>query len=219
MAWWIASHQRPVIASVIWPRICLALKIRVLWFCEPFHQWIVEDRFSAGRPSLEQVGVQFVEDVTPYEIMKIRILNGGHALLAYASALLNLEYVHEAMQAPAVRGYLDKVVRSDILPLIPPAQDMDVEAYYEEVVQRFSNPKIGDTVERLCRDGSNRQPKFTLPSLQEALLSLGGRIEGLALGSALWCRYCYGWNEQGEQVKILDPAADQLIEAAQGGTA
>jgi len=178
-------------------------------FCESFTQWVLEDDFPAGRPPLERVGVQFVPDVTPYEYMKIRILNGGHAVIAYPAGLLGIHFVHEAMEHPLIRRFLDKVEREEIIPGVPPVPDTDLDAYFETIRARFANPKIGDTVRRLCLDGSNRQPKFIVPSIADAL-ARKGRVTGLALESALWCRYCAGTTDAGEEIAPNDPAWDRL---------
>ncbi|RYE75955.1 MAG: mannitol dehydrogenase family protein, partial [Myxococcales bacterium] len=92
-------------------------------FCEEFKQWVLEDNFPAGRPALEKVGVQFVPDVAPFEHMKIRILNGGHATIAYPAGLLDIHFVHEAMEHPLVRTFLEKVEREEIIPVVPPVPD------------------------------------------------------------------------------------------------
>ncbi|ETX29790.1 mannitol dehydrogenase family protein [Roseivivax isoporae] len=183
-------------------------------FCESFTQWVLEDDFPAGRPPLEEVGVQFVPDVTPYELMKIRILNGGHAVIAYPAGLLDVHFVHEAMEHPLVNAFLAKVEREEILPGVPPVPETDVAAYLALIERRFANPKIGDTVRRLCLDGSNRQPKFILPSVADAL-GRGGPVEGLALASALWCRYCAGTTDSGAVIAPNDPNWDRLTDAAQ----
>ncbi len=182
-------------------------------FCETFRQWVLEDNFPAGRPALEKVGVQFVPDVTPYEHMKIRILNGGHALIAYPAGLLDIEFVHEAMQHPLVLGFLRKVEREEIIPVLPPVPDTNLDAYYALIEERFANPRIGDTVRRLCLDGSNRQPKFIVPGIADRL-ARGEGIEGLALASALWCRYCYGVSEAGRDIAPNDPWWSRLQQAA-----
>lgn len=177
--------------------------------CEPFRQWVVEDNFPAGRPALEKVGVTFTPHVHAYEMMKIRILNGGHATIAYPGGLMEIEYVHEAMANPLIRGFLDRVEREEIIPYVPPVPDTDIAAYYDLVRTRFSNPEVADTERRLCLDGSNRQPKFIIPALRDALAA-GGRIEGLALVSALWCRYCAGVTDAGTPIAPNDPNWDRL---------
>ncbi|MGE0502106.1 MAG: mannitol dehydrogenase family protein [Rhizobiaceae bacterium] len=182
-------------------------------FCETFRQWVLEDRFPAGRPALESVGVQFVPDVTPYELMKIRILNGGHAVIAYPAGLMDIHFVHEAMQDPLVLGFLRKVEEEEIIPSVPPVPDTDLHAYYRIVERRFANPRIGDTVRRLCLDGSNRQPKFIVPAIADRLGS-GQGVSGLALESALWCRYCFGTTDSGATIEPNDPSWSRLREQA-----
>lgn len=182
-------------------------------FCEDFRQWVLEDHFPAGRPALEAVGVQFVADVTPYENMKIRILNGGHATIAYPAGLLGIELAHEAMGHRLIAGFLDRVEAEEIIPVVAPVPDTDLTQYYRRVRQRFANPKIADTVRRLCLDGSNRQPKFIIPSIADNL-ARGGPVDGLALVSALWCRYCFGTTQAGETIEANDPNWQRLAEAA-----
>ena len=178
-------------------------------FCEPFRQWVLEDSFTDGRPPLEKVGVQFVKDVSPYELMKIRILNGGHAAIAYPAGLMDIHFVHEAMAEPLVRGFLEKVEREEIIPMVPPVPDTSLEDYYRLIDRRFSNPKIGDTVRRLCLDGSNRQPKFIIPTIADRLKA-GKDAAGLALESALWCRYCFGTTDSGAVIEPNDPNWDRM---------
>ena len=177
--------------------------------CEPFRQWVLEDTFTAGRPPLEKVGVTFTNDVHAYEAMKIRILNGGHATIAYPGGLMDIEYVHEAMANPLISGFLDKVEREEIIPYVAPVPNTDLNGYYDLIRDRFSNPEVADTERRLCLDGSNRQPKFIIPSLRDALAA-GGKIDGLALVSALWCRYCAGTTDSGTDIEPNDPDWDNL---------
>jgi mannitol 2-dehydrogenase len=181
--------------------------------CEPFRQWVVEDHFPQGRPALEKVGVTFTPHVHAFEKMKIRILNGGHATIAYPGGLMGIEFVHQAMAHPLILGFLNKVEREEIIPYVPPPPDTDLNAYYDLIVQRFANPEVADTERRLCLDGSNRQPKFIIPSLRDALAA-GGPIDGLALVSALWCRYCAGTEEDGTPIPPNDPNWDRLVPLA-----
>jgi mannitol 2-dehydrogenase len=178
-------------------------------FCEDFRQWVLEDNFPQGRPALEAVGVQFVPDVTPYENMKIRILNGGHAIIAYPAGLMEIEFAHEAMENALIRAFLEKVESEEIIPIVPPVPDTDLSAYYDRIARRFANPKIGDTIRRLCLDGSNRQPKFIIPSIADNLES-GKKVSGLALASALWCRYCHGTTDAGREIQPNDPNWERL---------
>lgn len=177
--------------------------------CEPFRQWVVEDKFPQGRPPFEEVGVTFTDQVHAYEMMKIRILNGGHAVIAYPGGLLDVEYVHEAMAHPLVLGFLDKVEKEEIIPYVSPVPNTELDAYYTLIRDRFANPEVADTERRLCFDGSNRQPKFIVPSLRDAL-EKGGKIDGLSLESALWCRYCFGTTDSGIEIAANDPNWDKL---------
>ncbi len=177
--------------------------------CEPFRQWVVEDNFPQGRPALEQVGVTFTPHVHAFEMMKIRILNGGHATIAYPGGLMGIEYVHQAMAHPLILAFLNKVETEEIIPYVPAVPDTVIPDYYRLIVQRFSNPEIADTERRLCLDGSNRQPKFIVPSIRDALAA-GDRIDGLALVSALWCRYCAGTEDDGTVIPPNDPNWDRL---------
>jgi len=172
-------------------------------FCDEFKQWVIEDHFCNGRPELEKVGVTFTEDVAPYELMKIRILNGGHAAIAYPAALLDVHFVHEAMQDKQIAGFLEKLTKTEIMPTVPPPPATDLEDYRQLIARRFANPKIGDTIARLCLDGSNRQPKFILPTAR-ARIDGGQSLAGLALVSALWCRYVYGVSESGRTIAPND---------------
>jgi mannitol 2-dehydrogenase len=141
--------------------------------------------------------------------MKIRILNGGHALIAYPAGLLDIDFAHEAMADRLVADFLRKVEREEIIPMVAPVPDADLSDYYQHVEERFANPKIGDTIRRLCLDGSNRQPKFIIPSIAARLKS-GGGVAGLALASALWCRYCYGTTESSAVTEPNDPSWERL---------
>ena len=178
--------------------------------CEPFRQWVLEDNFPQGRPAFEKVGVTLTPHVHNFEMMKIRILNGGHATIAYPGGLMDIEYVHEAMANPLIRGLLDKVEMDEIIPYIPPVPDTNLGDYYRLIVERFSNPEVADTERRLCLDGSNRQPKFIVPGVRDAL-EAGGSVEGLALVSAMWCRYCYGETDSGTPIPPNDPDWEALV--------
>ncbi|WP_142085654.1 mannitol dehydrogenase family protein [Roseinatronobacter monicus] len=177
--------------------------------CEPFRQWVIEDHFPAGRPPLERVGVIFTDRVDAYELMKIRILNGGHAILAYCAGLAGIEFVHEGMRDPLIRRFLEAVLDHEVIPNVPPVPDVDLTTYKRQVLERFDNPEVADTIRRLCFDGSNRQPKFIVPSLRDGLAA-GGKTDGLILLSAIWCRYCYGEDEIGATIAPNDPNWPEL---------
>lgn len=181
--------------------------------CEPFRQWVLEDNFPQGRPPLEQVGAEFVADVSRHELMKLRILNGGHAAIAYPSALLGHHFVHDAMADPEIEAWLRAVESREIVPTLQPIAGVSYADYLELIVRRFANPEIGDTVARLCLDGSNRQPKFILPTLADALRE-DGPIDGLAQEVAFWCRYCERTDEAGREIAPNDDNSDMLRDHA-----
>lgn len=181
--------------------------------CEPFRQWVLEDNFPQGRPPLEKAGAEFVADVSRHELMKLRILNGGHAAIAYPAALLGHHFVHEAMADPQIEAWLRALETREIIPTLTPIDGVDYDAYLELIVARFANPEIGDTVARLCLDGSNRQPKFILPTINDAL-SDDRAIEGLAQEVAFWCRYCERRNEAGKEIAPNDDNHETLRERA-----
>ncbi|PDT02924.1 mannitol dehydrogenase [Rhizobium chutanense] len=182
-------------------------------YCEEFKQWVLEDKFTAGRPALEKVGVTFVPDVTPYEHMKIRILNGGHAAIAYPAALMDIHFVHDSMEDPLIRAFLAKLEKDEIIPIVPPVPNTSLTDYFALIEHRLLNPKIADTIPRLAQDGSNRQPKFILPSTLDNLRQ-GRDVVGLALVSALWCRYFAGKTDSGKDIVFNDASADRLHAAA-----
>ncbi|KQV14135.1 mannitol dehydrogenase [Rhizobium sp. Root1203] len=182
-------------------------------YCEEFKQWVLEDKFTAGRPALEKVGVTFVPDVTPYEHMKIRILNGGHAAIAYPAALMDIHFVHDAMMDPLIRAFLAKLENDEIIPIVPPVPNTSLADYFGLIEHRLLNPKIADTIPRLAQDGSNRQPKFILPSTLDNLRQ-GRDVVGLSLVSALWCRYFAGTTDSGAEIAFNDASADRLHAAA-----
>lgn len=183
-------------------------------FAEDFKQWVLEDDFPLGRPALERVGVTFVEDVTPYEEMKLRVLNASHAIIAYPAALLGIDYAHDAIRHPPIAALLERIQHNEIMPAVAPVPDMTPARYFDIVRTRFANPNIADTVARLCYDGANRQPKFIVPAIRVAL-ERGLPISGLALSSALWCRYCAGPRDDGSPITSDDPAWARLNKLAQ----
>lgn len=173
-------------------------------FCEPFRQWVIEDQFVNGRPPLEEVGVTFTDNIHDFEMMKIRILNGGHAILAYPAALMGIAFAHDALKTPLIRDFLRKVLMDDVLHLVPDVTGFTPVQYLDLICRRIENPGVADQIARLCHDGSNRQPKFTIPSVRDNLVK--GRVPaGLALAAALWCRYCAGQTDAGAVIEANDP--------------
>ena len=180
---------------------------------ESFRQWVIEDRFVAGRPEWEHVGATLTDDVHSYETMKLRILNGGHQLLANAGELLSLQTIADCMADAEVRAFFHKVEQDEILPFVSAVPSITPESYLELIERRFSNPMIRDTTRRVAFDGSSRHPGFLLPSARDGRAA-GRSIEGLALSQALWARMCAGVREDGSAIEANDPNWDERNAAA-----
>jgi mannitol 2-dehydrogenase len=133
---------------------------------EPFRQWVIEDDFVAGRPPWEDLDVTVTRDVEPYELMKLRLLNAGHSTMAYLAALAGIEFVHEAVHDPQIGRFLRSFLEHEAGPVLPDIPGIDVEAYQAKLIERFSNPAIGDQISRLCLDGSAKFPKFLMPTVR-----------------------------------------------------
>ena len=182
--------------------------------CEPFTQWVLEDSFGAGRPPFEDVGVQLVVDVEPYELMKLRLLNASHQALCYLGYLAGYRYAHEVCADPLFVKFLLGYMDDEGAPTLPPVPGVDLEAYKHELIERFANPEVRDTLARLCAESSDRIPKWLLPVVREQLG--GGRsIDRSALVVAAWCRYAEGVDEQGQPIEVVDRLRDQVMAQAQ----
>ncbi|MGZ6793545.1 MAG: mannitol dehydrogenase family protein, partial [Mycobacteriales bacterium] len=169
---------------------------------EPWRQWVLEDRFPLGRPALERVGVQLVEDVRPYELMKLRLLNAGHQALAYAGVLLGHELVHDAAADPAVQALLRRYW-SEARPSLDPVPGIDLDAYEQALLERFTNAHVADTLARLCAFSSDRIPGFLLPVLRDGLAHRRD-VGACVLVLATWAR----WLEVASEVvdhRVLSP--------------
>jgi mannitol-1-phosphate/altronate dehydrogenase len=183
---------------------------------EPFKQWVLEDTFPNGRPPLEEVGVQIVPDVHPYETMKLRLLNGSHQAMAYLGYLAGYRYVHDAMADADLRRLIVRMMDEEITPLLPPVPGIDLTEYKHTWIERVLNPKIKDTLARLAFGGSDRMPKFLLPSIAEALAQ-GRPHHLLTLATVGWLRYLRGVDEQGAPIVLQDDRADELRVLANHG--
>lgn len=160
---------------------------------EPFTQWIIEDDFPAGRPLLESVGVQFVEDVKPYELMKLRLLNASHQALAYFGAPLGYVLVDEAVRDDLIGDYLRSYMATEAAPTLGDLPGVDVGAYMETLLRRFSNPRMRDTLVRLATDGSTRMATFTLPAVRANLRA----DRSIALGAGMVAAWAQFWEDIG----------------------
>jgi mannitol 2-dehydrogenase len=181
--------------------------------CEPFTQWALEDNFSAGRPPLEVVGVQVVADVQPYELMKLRLLNASHQALCYFGYLAGYRLVHEVAQDPLFASFLLDYMNLEATPTLAPLPGIDLDVYKQQLIERFSNAAVRDTVARLCAESSDRIPKWLLPVIRENL-DAGRDVTLSAAVVASWARYAEGVDEQGEPITVVDRLADTLQQIA-----
>jgi len=180
---------------------------------EPYRQWVTEEDFCAGRPAWEDVGATISDHVHDYEAMKLRILNGGHQIIANPAEILGLSTISEAMQHPLIQGLFRKIALTEMVPLIRPVPDMSPAAYVDLINARFSNAAILDTVRRVAFDGSSRHTGALLPIIRDAI-DAGTPLEGLALSQAIWARMCAGTREDGSIIEPNDPVWDDLVSAA-----
>lgn len=181
---------------------------------EPFRQWVVEDHFAGDRLPLEELDIIVTDNVEPYEFMKLRLLNAGHSCLAYLAALHGIETVDAAMAEPWIEQYVRHFLDHESKPVLPEVAGIDVDDYIETLIERFSNPAIGDQISRLCLDGSAKFPKFLLPTVR-AQLAQGGPVESAALALAGWCQYLCGVNDHGDPIDVSpDPQLEDAREFA-----
>ena len=181
--------------------------------CEPYTQWVLQDAFTAGRPPYEQAGVQVVDQVEPYELMKLRLLNGSHQALAYFGYLTGYRLVHEAAQDPLFQAFLLGYMDKEATPTLAPVPGVDLEGYKYTLLERFSNPQVRDTIARLCAESSDRIPKWLLPVVRKQLAN-GGEIRRSAAVVASWARYAEGIDEAGQPIEVVDRLRDSLMRAA-----
>jgi mannitol 2-dehydrogenase len=181
--------------------------------CEPFTQWVLEDHFTDGRPPFEEAGVQLVEDVVPYELMKLRLLNASHQALCYLGYLSGYRYAHEVCQDPLFVDFLLGYMEREGSPTLPDVPGVDLDAYRHELIERFANPEVRDTLARLCAESSDRIPKWLVPVINRNL-EAGGEIDRSALVVASWARYAEGLDEQGEPIEVVDRIKDKVMSAA-----
>ena len=184
--------------------------------CEPFTQWALEDSFEGGaegRPAFEVVGVQLVPDVEPYELMKLRLLNASHQALCYVGYLSGYRYAHEVCQDPLFTDFLLAYMDREATPTLHDVPGVDLDAYKHQLIERFANPEVRDTLARLCAESSDRIPKWLVPVIRTNLAK-GGEIERSALVVATWARYAEGVDEQGRPIDVVDQLKDRVMAAA-----
>jgi mannitol 2-dehydrogenase len=178
--------------------------------CEPWTQWVLEDAFPAGRPALEDVGVQVVGDVVPYELMKLRLLNAGHQVLGHLGLLAGHTYVHEATRDPLLRELLVGYLEEEGTPTLPPVPGTDLRAYRAALVTRFGNPYVRDTLARIVEHASDRLPQSLFPVLR-ANLAAGGQVRRSAAVVAAWV---HALERDADGVGPVDARRDRLVAAA-----
>jgi mannitol 2-dehydrogenase len=180
---------------------------------EAFASWVLEDDFADGRPPLEEAGVLLVDDVSPYEQMKLRLLNAGHQCLCYFAWLCGYRMVHDAARDSLFAEFLLAYFDSEAMPTLQPVPGIDLPAYSRELIERFGNPGVRDTVARLCAFSSDRIPKWLLPVIRDNLIT-GGPIRLASAAVASWARYAEGVDEGGQPIEVVDNLAGSLVPLA-----
>jgi mannitol 2-dehydrogenase len=181
--------------------------------CEPFEQWVLEDHFSLGRPPFEKTGVQLVQNVEPYELMKLRLLNASHQGMCYFGYLAGYRYAHEVCQDGLFTQFLLDYMDREATPTLQPVPGIDLDNYKHTLIERFSNEYVRDTLARLCAESSDRIPKWLLPVIRINLEN-GGEIHRSTAIVASWARYDEGIDEQGNPIDVVDRLKDSLMAAA-----
>ena len=222
---WVQAHTRSPNAMVdrITPRPTVEVRDRVraatgiddpaALMGERFIQWVIEDRFAAGRPAWETVGVQMVESVDAYEEAKIRLLNASHSAIAWAGTLLGLSYIHEGTRHPVIRQMAFDYVTDDVIPVLsPPGQPspIDLPAYRDVVLDRFANAGVADTNQRVAMDGFSKIPGFIVPTIRERLAQ-GASIASVAMLPALFLAYLQRWHRGRIPYTYQDQAMDPAV--------
>ncbi|OJJ39949.1 hypothetical protein ASPWEDRAFT_105168 [Aspergillus wentii DTO 134E9] len=188
---------------------------------EPFMQWVIEDKFSDGRPAFDKAGVQLVKDVhavEEFEKHKLRLLNGSHSAIGYPGQLAGFQYVHEVMAHPEFNKFVWQMMQEEVKPLLPHIPGVDIDEYCKTLMERFSNPTIMDQLPRICLNASGKIPQFIMPSIAEAIW-VTGPFRRLCFVAAAWFRYVNGVDDSGQTFKVDDPMREELqAKARAGGT-
>lgn len=183
--------------------------------CEPFSQWVIEDDFCNGRPPYETLSVQMTEDVLPYELMKLRLLNASHQALAYFGYLSGYRYVHEVCKDDHFISFLKNFMHLEAEPTLLPLADVDLKTYQQTLIKRFANAEIADTLARLCTEGSDRIPKWLVGIIWDQLKNNDPQIKRCAAVIASWARYMEGYDEHNQPIDINDRLKEKLTPLAQ----
>ncbi|MBF6214744.1 mannitol dehydrogenase family protein [Nocardia puris] len=225
LAAWIAAEVRfpssmvdritPATTESVIDAVATEFGVEDRWpvVAEPYSAWVLEDDFADGRPPLADAGVLLVDDVTPYELMKLRLLNAGHQSLCYFAYLAGYRLVHEAAADPLFAEFVGAYMEYEATPTLLPVPGIDLADYRRTILRRFANPGIADTVERLCAWSSDRIPQWLLPVVRANLASRGS-VRLAAATVASWARYAEGVDEHGEPIHVVDQLADRLVPLA-----
>jgi D-arabinitol 4-dehydrogenase len=176
---------------------------------ESFIQWVIEDDFAAGRPDWARVGVELVDSVQPYEEAKIRILNATHSCIAWAGTLVGLGFIHEGTHDAAIRKMAFDYVSDDVIPCLSPSP-IDLAAYRDVVLDRFGNPAIRDTNQRVAADGFSKIPGFIAPTVRERLAA-GQPIDSVAMLPALFLAFLQRWHRGTLPYAYQDQGMDEAV--------
>ena len=183
-------------------------------YCEDFIQWVVEDNFANGRPKWEAVGVEFTDDVAPYENMKLSLLNASHTLLSYPSFLAGYRKVDEAMKDKRIRKFVEDFMNIDITPYVPTPGNINLDEYKQTLVERFGNSSVSDQVARLCFDGLAKFPVYIIPNLTK-MVKDGKDLTRVAYLFASYYDYLkYKTDDNGDKYEIAEPWMDAAVEKA-----
>jgi mannitol 2-dehydrogenase len=187
--------------------------------CEDYIQWVLEDKFKLAPSGLDprlyvQAGVQIVKDVEPYELMKMRLLNGSHSALAYPAYLMGYTGVAEAVEDPVIQRFIRQFYMEEITATLSPVPGIDLSTYKDTLIKRFTNRNIADAVLRLAEDGSKKIPNAILKPLGETIKARGN-YRAIAAALAGWARFLSGTGEDGKPIPIKDPDGQTVIAAAQ----
>ncbi|QTF09754.1 fructuronate reductase [Brenneria izadpanahii] len=181
--------------------------------CEPFFQWVIEDNFVNDRPEWEKAGAELVQDVLPFEEMKLRMLNGSHSFLAYLGYLSGYQYISECMQDGDLVAAAHRLMLQEQAPTLS-VQGVDLAAYADALLARYRNRALKHRTWQIAMDGSQKLPQRMLDSIRWHLAH-DSRFDMLALGVAGWMRYVGGVDEQGQPIEISDPLQAVLAETVQ----
>jgi len=180
---------------------------------EPFKQWVIEDDFAAGRPSWERVGAQLVDDVAPFEAMKLRLLNASHSAFAYLGYLAGYEFIYQVAAQPHFVAFMRRLMREEVAPTLKLPLEVDVVAYQNALVERFGNPALPHRTQQIAIDGSQKLPQRLLGTVRDNLAA-GRSVDLAALAVAGWMRYVSGVDEAGREIKVSDPLAPEFARIA-----